>query len=182
MLYPNGRLLYAVDNQSYHTPAGSGACSALSVLWIGAMHARPTLAMAGVDALGSKEYIERVQHLYETSVHDDDVKAIIEPNGLRLIGNRRTFPLRTADMRTMLEYMLANLGTYYLTLFDNSDLPSHNMAVYTGTHGYLLFDPNYGLYKADGVLEFAAKNSEFLAGYYGDIYDQVEWFACVPAR
>ena len=145
---PDGRRLYPIDNNSYNTSEGNGACSALSVLWILAMHQRPSLAVAGLNALGSREYITRVQDEYEGRNHgNDEVKNILKPNGLQCL-TKGSHPLEKRDLRSLMHVAFENFGTFYVSLGIKDGNLQHNVALSTGSHGYYLFDPNFGLYKA----------------------------------
>ncbi|MBW8726969.1 MAG: hypothetical protein JF625_17715 [Inquilinus limosus] len=191
-----GHVIFPIHNERYSTPSGPGACSALCVRWILAIHRNPIAATTTSafypGIMGTKQEIERVQQQYETvNLGPDDEANILIPNGLR-VTDKGMFGLEAAPIETFLRDCFANPGSYYvsLELDDNRSVTSnaseegtlqHNIALYTGVNGYIIFDPNGGAYRSGGQQQFVS-SARYWFDEYALSYQKVGWFRCELAR
>jgi len=192
MAAPDGNRLYPVNNAAYSTSYGPGACSALSGLWIKAMHANRAAATGSLaGAVGTTAQVQALQHQYEIDTGPDDYANLLRPIGLTCLARGRA-PLERKDMRALMHMAFEQFGTYYLALQLNDHLSDagsqaggderttqHNLAFSTGVKGYYFFDPNFGLYQSSGINGFVM-NADFLYDQYRLDYEDVEWFHCAP--
>ncbi|WP_395681170.1 YopT-type cysteine protease domain-containing protein [Inquilinus sp.] len=175
-----GHVIYPIDNYSFSTGDGPGACSALCVHWLTAMDRNPIIATwttpHAPNFMGTKAQIEQTQAEYENrDLGDDDEFNILRPNGFQVLA-KGTFPIERQEIEKFLKYCFANPGSYYISL-SFADL-QHNIAIYTGNNGYIIFDPNGGAYRSGGQSEFVS-SYRYWFDEYDTSYQEAQWFRCV---
>lgn len=174
-----GHLVFPCDNYSFSTQSGPGACAALCVRWLRAMHENPIAAtwtspfLPGV--MGTQQQIEQTQATYESSNHDNNEELnILRPNRLK-VTRRGQFLSDQDRIRDFLTACFVDSGSYYISL-EGQDY-QHNIAIYTGVNGYLIFDPNGGAYRSGGQPEFVSSHRYWYAEY-DPSYPEIQWYQC----
>lgn len=174
-----GHVIYPIDNNSFSTNEGPGACSALCVHWLAAMDRNPIVATwttpHAPNFMGTKAAIEHTQAEYENrDLGSDDDSNILKPNGFKII-EKGNFSLERQAIENFLKHCFANPGSYYISL-SFEDL-QHNIAIYTGPNGYIIFDPNGGAYRSGGQSQFVS-SFQYWFDEYAVSYSDVQWFRC----